>query len=64
MLSWLLGRRRGLLGAHRDINNNGLPMAYKILSNSEDMMLYAQESLWLMRSLAREVVHRCHLRNL
>ena len=42
----------------------GLSSAYNLLSNgAKDMTLYVQESLRLVRSLAREVVHRHHLLN-
>lgn len=56
--------RRGLPGAHRCITVGGLSSAYNLLSNgAKNMVLHAQESLRLVRSLAREVVHRRHLLN-
>ena len=62
--SELLGTRCGLPGAHRGIPVDGLSSAYNLLSNgAESMTLYAQESLRLVRSLAREVLNRRHLLN-
>jgi hypothetical protein len=54
----------GLPGAHLGIPVDNLSSAYNLLSNgAKGMTLYAQESLRLVRSLAREVLNRRHLLN-